>query len=324
MTKIVAVVAATLAFMAPFINAASPSDTGVNDAVSPVPTYIPVAGPAFNQSSLSPRAPVLLPEDAGDDDFAFYDELLSNVETRKDVSWIVLKESGIENALSGVAITWENRVKPLTQYTIFKGVYKEYGIPLTEDEQRLDLRYGFLARVARLRKHFDTLSREGTKKPDTWDSRYVDELLPPANATSGDGDKSDMLALLDVQQQKAQELVDQHLRKYNNALAYFRLVKPPKVLSWVPLTKDAWDRTRKIDIKSGNLHGNKDWKAIYSSWDLDGGPTFWTNPSQSEEDAAIELKLLQKSNEDHSKWQDRKKEYLNTLRDKPLKEEEIT
>ncbi|KAF2219146.1 hypothetical protein BDZ85DRAFT_269191 [Elsinoe ampelina] len=257
--------------------------------------------------------PVLLPGDASGPDLAFYDELLGNVETRKDVTWIVFEESGIQTTVNGLLELWKNREKPLSEHRIFKGVYNEYGIPLTEHERDLDQRYAFHARLALLKKHFHSLIYEGDKKPATYEERYVEELLPPANATSRDG-QSVMLNLSAEHRAEAQEYLDVHLRKYNKALEYFRTVKPPKVLSWVPLTTEAWGRTKKIDINSGNLHGNKDWKPLYSSWNLDTGILFWTDPNQSEEDAALELEGLSRSNEEHTKWEEKKKAYLETLR----------
>ncbi|PNS20998.1 valine-tRNA ligase [Sphaceloma murrayae] len=253
--------------------------------------------------------PVLLPEDAGESNFTFYDTLLCHIEARRDISHIVLVESNIESALVAISSSVKGRTTPVTKHTIFKGVYGEYGIPLTSEEHTLDLHHNFFSRIARAEAHFQSLK---SGRPDTWDEAYTTTMLPPVNATA-DPETAHALSLDPSQESRAQSLLDRHLRRRNKALKYLRL-NPPKPMAWSPQTPDAWDKTRKVDIESGNLHGRKEWKPMYRSWDLERGLFTWEDPDQTEEQAALELEGLQQGNEEYDQWKARKESYLEVLR----------
>lgn len=255
--------------------------------------------------------PVLLPEDSQESQFALLDTLLRNVETRRDIAWITLVESDIQSALGAITATVEGRSKPLTEHTIFKGVYNEYGIPLTEAEESLAKKYDIYARAKRAQESFNA-HKYNKGLPETWDAKYVDGLVPPVDTEAEEKD-SYALDMSKDQQVEAQEWLAYLLRRRNKAIAYLKK-NPPKPMAWAPLTSDAYKTTSKVDIQSGNLHNRPDWKPIYRSWSLEDGWTFYEDPDQSEEDAAADLQGMIKSNEDHARRRRRKEEYLAELR----------
>ncbi|GAM85240.1 hypothetical protein ANO11243_032440 [Dothideomycetidae sp. 11243] len=230
--------------------------------------------------------PVLLPEHSDDEHMAHYDAIMTDLETRHDISWLVLEETSLAAILRNIP---QNRERRMNREKAFgwMGQYNEAGVPLTPAEHRLYTDHRLSARAEALERHLSKARLEA--KVDTWDLEYITTYVP----TFRPSESSAPLALTAEQAAVADREFSLFTSKRSRALAKLRR-EPPKPMGWAPLAPDAWQNTKKRDIDMGNLHGRPGWKPIYRSWETESMPWLasdYNHMSPEEQEADTERSL---------------------------------
>lgn len=195
---------------------------------------------------------VLLPEDATEENFLLWDQMLTSLETRDDISWYVLEETG----LSSLSVA-------------FSHAMRTYG-GRSDAEAGFDKRFHFTTRQRELFAWFKDLQtglrnieepqllvseeeqqdalQNGIKlgMPGGWKTAYLEERLPPfksqtpTEAPKGVSEtvigtkKPWALDLTGEQRKDAEEKFASSQARRNRMIDYMRL-NPPKPANWFPL-----------------------------------------------------------------------------------------
>ncbi|KAF2154432.1 hypothetical protein K461DRAFT_129309 [Myriangium duriaei CBS 260.36] len=253
--------------------------------------------------------PVLLPENSDDAHLAYYDAIMTNLETRHDISWLVLEETSLISSLRGLHDNRQRRIEGAKFG--WAGIHNEAGVPLTPAEERLYAHFNVANRGHALYQHFD--AERVRKAVATWDPDYVNTFVPPFRSLSP-LETAPAIVVDEGQAAEAMSEYDSLMSRRYHAISYLKL-HPPKPMGWAPLTSDAWAKTRKSDIDSGNLHGRPEWKPIYRKWDLEDVPIGWKERKLTKEEEDAELQRLIKSNKEYQDRDERIKQFLSELRE---------
>ena len=262
---------------------------------------------------------VLLPEEATDEDLWRYDQMTKSLETRGDLSWLVLEESNAAKLYNACRGREESR---LTDGRIVSKIK-----PRTADEQRLEAKYAIFRRLKRLHQYYNSLTygerelQEGDsadrgeyKRPNSWAPEFVEDRLPPFKPQPDGVDETEHFVLTNLNdKEKADELYDDLMKRRNRAIAYLK-IHPPKPEGWAPRRSDAWEMTSQVDLETGKLHGKPEyWKPLYGSWGMEYIPTMWKERPFTEEEQKKENEAIKERHHRYQARRTRKEEYLDSV-----------
>ncbi|KAK2010229.1 hypothetical protein LZ32DRAFT_385488 [Colletotrichum eremochloae] len=213
----------------------------------------------------------MLPTSLPDDDYDMYSAMLSSLETRTDLTWLVVQETGIDKTIMAIA----NR-----------GGHQS---PIPEEPHDLH------RRAQRLHDHWFTLA-SAKDKPDRWEIRFDTTSLPPlaSRHSPGSGSKADSSDLhLTVEQKLAADTKYRAYRKRRDRAVSYLKSHPPKPMAWVPVqtgretSRSVWETLfddgivqagRKV--MGGKLAGNPMFKPVYRELITERVPYDWVNPDE--------------------------------------------
>jgi hypothetical protein len=228
---------------------------------------------------------MLLPTSLPTDDYSLLSDYLRNIETRTDLTWLVLQESGLERAVLAVAQRRDSVPKPLA-------------------DEPFELQKRFKA----LHTYWTALAQRDDK-PQSWQVAFDTVSIPPILkaqplAMNGAGDQ----ALLNERQQQnkieinmtaAQQAssdlqFNYYLATRSYKVSYLR-THPPKPMGYAPVAKQpfalrsTWDKifTDGIieagrSISFSQLANNDEWRPMYGSLDLQRVPWTWVQEGNEE------------------------------------------
>ncbi|WDK21183.1 hypothetical protein CGRA01v4_12471 [Colletotrichum graminicola] len=213
----------------------------------------------------------MLPTSLPDDNYDMYSDMLSSLETRTELTWLVVQETSIDKTIMAIA----NR----------GGHYS----PIPEEPHDLH------ARAERLRRHWFTLA-SAKDKPDRWDTRFDTTSLPPlvVRHTPGSGPKTGFSGLdLTVEQKLAADAKYRAYRKRRDRAVSYLKSHPPKPMAWLPVqtepeeSRSVWETLfgdgivqagRKV--MGDKLIGNPMFKPVYRDLITERVPYDWVNPDE--------------------------------------------
>ncbi|OHF02937.1 hypothetical protein CORC01_01695 [Colletotrichum orchidophilum] len=213
----------------------------------------------------------MLPTSLTDDDYDTYSSMLRNLETRQDVTWLVIQETGVDKTIMAIA----NR--------------GGHHSPIPEEPHDLH------ERAKKLHHHWFTLA-SANNKPDRWDAQFDTTYLPPLVARQGlgSGQKSDssQLDLTPAQKAEADAKYKAYRKRRDRAVSYLKK-NPPKPMAWVPVqttpekSRSLWESLfsdgivkpgRKV--AGGKLAGNPGFKPVYRDLITERVPYDWVDPDE--------------------------------------------
>jgi hypothetical protein len=229
--------------------------------------------------------PTSLPEE---DDYEFLSKLLRSLETREDISWTTLLETGADRTVMAIA----NRHQD----------FAAEPFQLTERFKELDA-------------HWDRLKREDSK-PEQWEIEHDTTFLPAllkARELDGEGavetDGGLTEGLSDDQREKMEERYAEWRKNRDRLVSYLK-IHPPRPIAWAPLPKEevgrraAWEEVMEggvvedgKQVAESVVAASPNWKPIYRSLDTEDVPIGWLTPGEKEmtpEEALRWLERLQR------------------------------
>jgi len=220
------------------------------------------------------------------DDYTLLSDYLRNIETRTDLTWLILQESKLENAISAVAQRRDSVIRPRA-------------------EEPFELQQRFEA----LNLHWSTLAQRDDR-PQPWQGAFDTVLIPPLlKAQPFDTNGAVDQAVLDERQQQdnlipikmmpAQQVSSGIQFKYYLATRSYKVsylrAHPPRPMGYAPVAKQpfalrsTWDKifTDGIveagrSIAYSQLAGNDEWRPIYGSLFLQRVPYTWVQPGNEQ------------------------------------------
>lgn len=227
-----------------------------------------------------------LPTTLPTDNYSLLSDYLRNIETRQDLTWLILEESKLDKAVMAVSQRRDSVQKPLV-------------------DEPFDLQKRFKA----LNLHWATLAQHDDR-PQSWQDAFDTVLIPPLlKAQPLDVNGAVDQALMGKPQLKESitEIVmtpEQHVSselqfKYylgtrSYKVSYLRS-HPPRPMGYAPVAKqpfalrNSWDKvfTDGIieagrSIAFSQLANNDEWRPIYGSLDLQRVPWTWVQPGNEE------------------------------------------
>lgn len=233
----------------------------------------------------------LLPTSLPDDDYALYSNLLRSLETRQDISWLVMQETRIDSVIMAIA----NRGGSLRS-----------AIP--------DEPHDLHSRAKALHDHWWNLLR-APEHPERWSPEFDTTLVPPLLRAKALGDSSDAiqafhLSLEPGQAAEAEKKYSEYRSRRDWKVSYLKR-NPPTPLAWAPIPqeqvelKSAWDSIFTDGIIEAGRHvlitklaKNPKFKPIYRDLITERVPYSWTNPDspileKTDEEYAEESRSLQ-------------------------------
>lgn len=239
--------------------------------------------------------PTSLPDE---DDYEFLSKLLRTLETRNDISWTTLHETGVHRTVMAIA----NR----------------YGAFAPEP-------FGLTDRFDGLHAHWSRLAREEAK-PERWEVKHDTTFLPPLfKARSLDGGSAvdpgngltDLLS--EVQRSSMEERYAEWRKDRDRKVSYLKL-HPPSPMAWVPLPKKengiraAWDEVMEGGVvKAGKrvaerlLVASPKWKPMYRDLLTERVPLGWSLPGEVEMSREELDRWMERSSKDSERRQERRK-----------------
>jgi len=224
------------------------------------------------------------------DDYSLLSDYLRNIETRTDLTWLVLEESTINNAVSAVARCQDSVITP-----------------------RADEPFQLQKRFKALSAHWAAIARRDDK-PQPWQAAFDTVVIPPLlKAQHFDRNGAVDQAMISERQQELNQQDDKtairmtpeqqvssdiqfkyYLRTRSYKVSYFRL-HPPKPIGFVPAAKqpfaisNAWDKifTDGIieagrSVAFSQLADNDEWLPLYGSLILQHVPWSWVQEGNEE------------------------------------------
>lgn len=272
--------------------------------------------------------PTTLPED----DYQLYSDLLRSLETRTDISWRVYDETDIRNPIMAASNRYGDGKSPMITEPFF---IKE--------------------RLAALYKHWDALDLS-PDRPQAWetvsDTTFLKPIIQGRPLKGGEADKhpdtqqssmSDWtsglfeLSLTPDQEAEATRIYAQWRRKRDYRASYLKL-HPPRPIAWVPVSRsdvgarkawgtlfDDWATLAGRRVPDSRLVGNKEWKPIFMSAELELVPFSWVAPggqARTEEDLEREIATMDAMNNKRAERRTKQFAYLQELKEKLKQEEE--
>lgn len=197
---------------------------------------------------------VLLPEFATEENFVFWDHLLTSLEVRGDISWFTAEEAGPQRLVIAFSTDYERKAI---------GV----GAKLTEAERSFDERFQFRERQKALKEWHEALkfgSRHPGRRgvwvpqevqdeardngtrigvPDQWSPLYLEEKLPPFKPTP----TAPWTLSLTAEQTEDRESRFKYFNLDRDPKIDYLRDHPPSPLGWAPIrgssAKKAWPFT---------------------------------------------------------------------------------
>ncbi|WYZ44803.1 hypothetical protein EsH8_VIII_000119 [Colletotrichum jinshuiense] len=213
----------------------------------------------------------LLPTSLPDDDYDAYSAMLRSLETRTDLSWLIVQETGIDRVVMAIA----NR--------------GGHHSPIPEEPHDLH------ERSKKLHSHWWALI-SAKDKPDRWEARFDTTYLPPllTGHALGSGQKAASATLDMTAAQKANaEAKYKDYRTHRDRMVSYLKNNPPKPMAWVPIQRDpemsrgVWetlfsDGVVKAGRKvlGGKLASNPMFKPVYRDLLTERVPYEWVDPEQ--------------------------------------------
>ncbi|KAK6221266.1 hypothetical protein QIS74_04834 [Colletotrichum tabaci] len=255
----------------------------------------------------------MLPTSLPDDDYESYSAMLRSLETRSDLTWLVIQETRIDQTVMAIA----NR--------------GGYHSPIPEEP------YDLHGRAERLHGHWSALASR-KDRPDRWDARFDTTHLPPllarhASDSGQDGDSSGFH--LTTEQKAAADAKYTAFRKRRDRAVSYLKDHPPKPMAWSPVQMDHPDETapggawemlfhkgivqagRKV--LGGRLAGNPALKPIYRDLITEHVPYDWVNPDEpmreyAERDHLKEMEAFREESKAQQERADRQAKFQEALR----------
>ncbi|RKU47928.1 hypothetical protein DL546_009358 [Coniochaeta pulveracea] len=220
--------------------------------------------------------PTSLPDE---DDYGFLSKLVRTLETREDISWTTLRETGVDSTLGHIA----NR-----------RVFADEPYELTD-------------RFRRLSEHWSRLALE-EGKPERWEVEHDVTFLPPVLKVKGlehqggvnggveeEEEEGVLGALLTGEQrEKMEERWAEWKKNRDRSVSYLKS-HPPRPLAWFPVPKSqagkiaAW--TELVDdgaVEAGKsvdeerVVASQKWKPWYVGWEMEDVPMEWRAPGEED------------------------------------------
>jgi hypothetical protein len=217
----------------------------------------------------------LLPTSLPDTDYELCSTFLRSLETREDLTFLVIYESDIRSGVNAIASRYDSPSNPMA-------------------EEPFELQ----ARFKALSQHWGDIE-QAPNVPHKWESTWDTAKLPPllkaqplvVNGVDGDFQRQGGFKLeFTPEQEVAATKIFNH---YNSTRSYKE--HPPKPLGWAPVAKQpfalhsAWeDLFPDGNIEAGRsipdhkLAGNDAWRPIYGSLMLESVPWTWVQPGREE------------------------------------------
>lgn len=169
----------------------------------------------------------------GSVDFSCISDLLLSLESRNDITKLVLEYSLFKPAL-----------RRLAREKIFS--------------ENNNLNIG--SRATALQKHW-----EKTSLDHSWSSQDV--VFSPLLSAVPNKPKDWTLQLTEKAREEAETYY--HALKTQRKYAYrcFQ-AKPPKPMAWAPKSGDAWAKTARVKVTSGDLFHSRDWAPVWMGFEL--------------------------------------------------------
>jgi hypothetical protein len=215
----------------------------------------------------------LLPTSLADDDYAYYSTLLRSLETRTDLTPLVVEESGVKQTILALG----NRRDTI-------------GRPMAEEPFDLQARFTAL--------HIHWFDQE-KRFPERWDAAYDTTPIPPIlqarglvddgtaeKVLSGDvpGTEGVKLELTPEQEKASDKAWWYYSTNRKHKISYFK-GHPPTPLGAAP--RAALNQPFKIhniwdNLMSSGKGDNVEWKPIYGSLRNEFVPTGWRDPDNED------------------------------------------
>lgn len=211
----------------------------------------------------------LLPTSLADDDYAYYSTLLRNLETRTDLTPLIIDESGVKQTMLALAQRRDSVSTPRAQEP-----------------------FNLQTRFSALHRHWSEAEKH---YPERWEDEYDTQPVPPLLQARGlvdDGTAQKVLTVdgsgtggvkleLTLEQQKA---ADRGYFRYFTSRKYkvsYLKLHPPKPIGAVPrATSNEPNKLNKIwdNLWSSGSGDGVDWKPLYGSLLTENVPISWREP----------------------------------------------
>ncbi|GJC78818.1 hypothetical protein ColLi_01656 [Colletotrichum liriopes] len=252
----------------------------------------------------------MLPTSLPEDDYGMYSAMLRSLETRKDLTWLVIQETGVDKTIMAIA----NR--------------GGYHSPIPEEPHDLHVR------AERLHHHWSTLA-SAHDKPDRWEARFDTTSLPPLvnGHVSGSGQNAGATNLdLTSEQKVAADTKYRAYRKRRDRAVSYLKDHPPKPMAWFPIqaepemTRSAWETIFSDGIVQAGrkvlgskLAGNSLFKPVYRDLITERVPYDWVNPDEpvkeyTEKDHLKEMETFREESRVRQERTDRQARFQEELR----------
>jgi hypothetical protein len=250
--------------------------------------------------------PTSLPEE---DDYEFLSRLLRSLETRDDISWTTLHETGAERTIMAIA----NRRRYFAAEP-----------------------FGLTARFAKLHEHWYRLQRE-EGKPERWEAEHDTTFLPPLLKTRGldgegavDSSTRGGVAELLLSAEQREEVDERYAewRKDRDRKVSYLKIHPPAPIAWVPLPKKeggiraAWDEAMQGGaVEAGKrvadrlLVASPKWKPIYGDLLAEMVPIGWMAPGEEEMTSEELERWMEKFNKERERIDERRRKQKGGTRE---------
>lgn len=169
----------------------------------------------------------------GGGDVSCISELLLSLETRDDITKLVLEYTSFELALRRLA--------------------NEKDFP---ENDALKI----AARATALKQHWEKARQDHANGPQ-------DVAYPPLLSAVPDKPKDWKLELSDKAREEAERYYHALKTQRKYAQRCFQ-AKPPMPMAWVPQGGDAWAKTARAKVESGDLFHSRHWAPVWMSFDL--------------------------------------------------------
>lgn len=171
--------------------------------------------------------------DNGSGDVRCISDLLLSLETRDDITKLVLDYTSFELA--------------------FRRLAQEKNFP---DNDALQI----ASRATALKQHWDKTGQDDAKGPQ-------DVAYPPLLSAVPDRPKGWKLELSDKAREEAEKYYHALKTQRRHAQRCFQ-AKPPMPMAWVPKGGDAWAKTARAKVESGDLFHSRHWAPVWMSFEL--------------------------------------------------------
>lgn len=237
----------------------------------------------------------LWPTSLPDDNFELYSAALRSVETRQDLTWLVVQESEIQIRVRNIAARTDRHR------------YKRNPIP--------DEPFNLSGRAQTLRDHWANLE---SSAPYRWEAAFDTVLIPPLLENGDDGHDTPSATPISLTAEKQVEVdldyVD-YLRARNNKVAYFKRT-PPNPMAWNPSNRDtesvkeAWasigGAVPSRHLSSKELQASGHFVPMYRSLNLEDVPILYVDPDAPEMSADEKQEYFARSGAKHAKRRERR------------------